>query len=194
MGVPYVNIPSPDPAFKNFVEYFTRPFLDSVKDFGLEVKVYSGAEVYRSGQIAELIEAALKRADVIRSILNEFRDVPLPKGWLPFDPLCQSCGKIATTKALSWHGDLVEYKCVGTEKIPGCGYEGESDYTRGEGKLTWRVEWPARWKLLGVTCEPFGKDHAVVGGSYDTGKLISEEVFGYGAPHPLPYEWLSLRG
>jgi lysyl-tRNA synthetase class 1 len=56
------------------------------------------------------------------------------------------------------------------------------------------VEWPARWKLLGVTCEPFGKDHAVVGGSYDTGKLISKRVFGHDAPHPLPYEWFSLRG
>ena len=30
---------------------------------------------------------------------------------------------------------------------------------KGEGKLGWRVELAARWKALGVTFEPFGKDH-----------------------------------
>ena len=31
------------------------------------------------------------------------------------------------------------------------------DIKSGAGKLTWRVEWAARWKIFGVTCEPFGK-------------------------------------
>jgi lysyl-tRNA synthetase class 1 len=63
---------------------------------------------------------------------------------------------------------------------------------KGGGKLTWRVDWPARWKALGVTVEPFGKDHASRGGSYDTGVAISREIFGYEAPHPIVYEWIML--
>ncbi|KXB05380.1 hypothetical protein AKJ49_00900, partial [candidate division MSBL1 archaeon SCGC-AAA382A03] len=48
--------------------------------------------------------------------------------------------------------------------------------------------------MLGVTCEPFGKDHAADGGSYDTGKIIAEEIYNYEAPEPVPYEWTDLEG
>jgi lysyl-tRNA synthetase class 1 len=42
--------------------------------------------------------------------------------------------------------------------------------------------------------EPFGKDHASRGGSYDTGKRFASEVFGIEAPFPMVYEWISLAG
>jgi len=194
LGMPYINIPSPDPSYENFVDFFQRQFVESLHEFGVKVKIYSGTEVYRSGKMASLIKIALENADKIRSILNKFRSRPLPDYWLPFDALCESCGRLATTRAYAWHDNYVSYRCEGCSYVSGCGHVGEADYTKGEGKLTWRVEWPARWKLLGVTCEPFGKDHAVVGGSYDTGKLISKRVFGYPAPYPVPYEWVSLKG
>ncbi len=193
LGMPYTNIPSPDQKHKNFVDYFAHAFIDSLNDFG-KVKIHSGAEIYRSGKMADFIRTSLKHADKIRKILNKYREKPLPDDWLPYDAICEECGRIATTKAYAWHDDYVSYRCVGCDYVAGCGHEGEADYTKGEGKLTWRVEWPARWKLLGVTCEPFGKDHAVVGGSYDTGKLIARQVFKFRAPYPLPYEWVSLRG
>ncbi len=66
--------------------------------------------------------------------------------------------------------------------------------TRGGGKLTWRVDWAARWQILGITCEPFGKDHAAAGGSYDTGVRIAREIFNYEPPYPVPYEWIHLKG
>ncbi len=194
LGVPYVDIPSPDPNYKNFVDYFARPFIESLGDFGINVKIYSGAEIYRSGKMAGLTKTALKQADKIRSILNKYRSELLPEDWLPYDAICEKCGRIATTRTFAWHGNYVSYRCEGCDYVSGCGHEGEADYTKGEGKLTWRVEWPARWKLLKVTCEPFGKDHAVVGGSYDTGKLIAKQVFKYRAPYPVTYEWVSLHG
>jgi lysyl-tRNA synthetase class 1 len=48
--------------------------------------------------------------------------------------------------------------------------------------------------MLGVTVEPFGKDHATRGGSYDTGVRIVREVFGAEPPLPIAYEWIALRG
>lgn len=194
LGYPYSTIPSPDPNFSSFVDYFQRPFVQVLREYGIKVRICSGAEAYRSGRMAELIRIALENSEKIREILNRYRDNKLPKGWLPFDPICENCGRMSTTVALSWHGDYVRYRCEGAQYVAGCGHEGEADYTRGGGKLTWRVEWPARWKLLGVTCEPFGKDHAVVGGSFDTGKLISREVFGWEPPYPIAYEWVSLKG
>jgi lysyl-tRNA synthetase class 1 len=194
LGMPYIDIPSPDPKYRNFVDYFARPFIESFDDFGIEMKIYSGAEIYRSGKMTELIKTALKHTDKIRAILNRYRSKPLPADWLPYDALCEQCGRLATTRSYDWHDTCVRYRCEGPDYVAGCGHDGEADFTRGQGKLTWRVEWPARWKLLGVTCEPFGKDHAVVGGSYDTGKLIAKHVFKCDAPYPVPYEWVSLKG
>ena len=68
------------------------------------------------------------------------------------------------------------------------------DIKSGNGKLTWRVEWAARWKIFNTTCEPFGKDHAASGGSYDVSSVISEKIFDYPAPYPVPYEWITLDG
>ena len=194
LGMPYRNIPSPDPSHENFVDFFAGPFLKALEDFGIKVRVYWGSEVYRNGRMADLTRGALERANEIREILNRYRDKPLPEDWLPYDAVCERCGRLATTRTYAWHDNLVHYRCEGCDYAAGCGHEGEADFTRDEGKLTWRVEWPARWKLLGVTCEPFGKDHAVVGGSYDTGRLTSKLVFDHEAPYPVPYEWVSLRG
>ena len=63
-----------------------------------------------------------------------------------------------------------------------------------QGKLTWRVEWAARWKTLGVTCEPFGKEHAAAGGSYDTCSAIVRQIFGYEPPVPIRYEHILVGG
>lgn len=194
LGMPYVDIPSPDSNHENFVDFFRDPFMDCLDDFGVTPEIYSGADVYRSGDMAPYIRKALEESDKIVDILNEFRSDPLGDNWLPYDPICSNCGKIATTEAYDWDDNYVYYTCEAADYTDGCGHEGKADYSKMEGKLTWRVEWPARWKLLGVTCEPFGKDHAAAGGSYDTGELIAREVFDYEPPEPIPYEWISLKG
>ncbi|KXA89818.1 hypothetical protein AKJ62_02330 [candidate division MSBL1 archaeon SCGC-AAA259D14] len=194
LGMPYIDIPAPEPGFDNFVEFFKKPFVDSLGEFGVDPEVYSSAEVYRNGELKDQIRTALRKADVIRDILDRYRSEPLREDWVPFDPICEECGKIATTRAYDWEGDYVYYICEGSDYVDGCDHKGKANYVKGEGKLTWRVEWPARWTMLRVTCEPFGKDHAADGGSYDTGKLIAREVFDHEPPEPIPYEWISLKG
>jgi lysyl-tRNA synthetase class 1 len=92
----------------------------------------------------------------------------------------------AKVVGFSSSGQTVDYEC-------GCGSRGTVPMAGG-GKLVWRIDWPARWKMLGVTVEPFGKDHATRGGSYDTGARIVREVFEGEPPFPIPYEWIRLKG
>jgi len=89
-------------------------------------------------------------------------------------------------KGFSEKTETVDYTCP-------CGGRG-SVSMRGGGKLTWRVDWPARWARIPVSIEPFGKDHATRGGSYDTGALICREVFKAPPPFPVTYEWISFKG
>jgi lysyl-tRNA synthetase class 1 len=74
------------------------------------------------------------------------------------------------------------------------GQEQTIKYDDGQVKLNWRLDWPARWWLLGVQAEPFGRDHATKGGSYDTGAALVKDIFGGQAPLPLPYNFINQTG
>ena len=61
-----------------------------------------------------------------------------------------------------------------------------------DGKLNWRIEWAALWKLLDVDFEPYGKDHATPGGSRDSCAEIIEKIFERKPPFGFPYEWVGF--
>jgi len=48
--------------------------------------------------------------------------------------------------------------------------------------------------IFGTSVEPFGKDHAADGGSYDTGEMIAEKIYGIKPPYPVRYEFVQLKG
>ena len=188
VGRPLSEIPCPCGAHANYAEHFLTPFLETLRLLRIEVTVFRGDELYKSGRMTPMIIAALKGRDVIASILHELTGKQIDSDWSPFDPLCPACHRITATTVtgFSERKETVDYRCE-------CGSSGSVPMAGG-GKLTWRVDWPARWKLLGVTVEPFGKDHATSGGSYDTGVRIVREVFAAEPPFPVTYEWISLKG
>jgi lysyl-tRNA synthetase class 1 len=67
-------------------------------------------------------------------------------------------------------------------------------YAAGEVKLDWRLDWPGRWWLLKVHVEPFGREHASAGGSYDTGVQIMKDIYESDAPIAVPYESIHMIG
>lgn len=197
LGMPYADIPDPDGCHANFVEHYEKILLEEVAAAGAFPKTYSGREMYKSGMYDEAIRIAVAKRLEIKAILDKFREKPLPDDWFPFTPICAKCGRIATPKVKLSDGKPT-YVCSdavvgkGENPISGCGHEADVDYHQG--KLVWRVEWASRWKFLGVTCEPFGKEHAAAGGSWDTGKLITEQIYAYPAPLPIIYEHFQVAG
>jgi lysyl-tRNA synthetase class 1 len=172
----------------SYSDHFLEPFLAALQELGIDAEVVRADELYASGGMDQVIGQALASRDTIASILTELTGKQVPATWSPFDVRCQACLRLtgATVTGFDGAAGTVDYRCS-------CGGEGRVPFAGG-GKLTWRVDWPARWKALGVTIEPFGKDHASRGGSYDTGVRIAREVFAAEAPHPVPYEWIALRG
>ena len=59
-----------------------------------------------------------------------------PYDRIPFNPICEKCGKIGTTLAYEWDKkkEIVKYKCEENlvEWAKGCGYEGEVSPYNGE--------------------------------------------------------------
>lgn len=189
VGRPLSEIPAPDQSETSYASYFLKPFLQSLERLGIVARVVKASEMYQQGLYTENIMKCLERKKDILDIISRLTGKPLDDTWSAFMPICEKDGRMDTTRVLSFNPEkkTIHYHCQA------CDNEGERKIAGG-GKLTWRLDWPARWQILGVTVEPFGKDHGSKGGSYDTGKLISKEIFDYEAPYPLVYEWISLKG
>jgi lysyl-tRNA synthetase class 1 len=187
VGKPLSEIPCPCGDHSSYAEHFLNPFLEATRTLGIDAKVLLSHELYAQGVYAEASKKVLDNVPRIREILQDVSKRDLPEDWYPYNPKCSSCGKITNARITDYEFPYVGYKCS-------CGHEGKADLRKDDGKLPWRVDWPARWWFLGVTFEPFGKDHAAAGGSYDTAKMISEEIFERKAPHYVVYEWIQLKG
>ncbi len=198
LGYPVSGIPDLDGCHDNFADHFIEPFLNDLEEFGVKPTPYSTTELYNSGKFYEGIKIALKNSERIIGILNKFRREPLPRDFIPWNPICERCGKISTTRPYDYGAGIVRYTCEDTPisggVVEGCGHKGESDIKKGRGKLPWRVEWAMRWSYFKVTCEPLGKEHASAGGSFWTSKVISKEIFQWDCPLPLIYEFFTLNG
>ncbi len=188
IGKPLSEIPCPTGCCGSYADHFLNPFLKSMERLDIKPEVYRADVMYKEGKFVKAITTALEHRDDIARILKEVSGRDVPPNWSPFQAICAACGRTNTSKVVGFDSanETVEYECD-------CGSKGVVSM-RGGGKLVWRVDWPARWPIFKVTIEPFGKDHATAGGSYDTGKRISEEVYGYPAPFPIVYEWIHLKG
>lgn len=188
VGMPISDIPCSCGAHKSYADHYLSSFLNSLDEIGVKPRVYRASEMYRNGDYVESIQIALENVEKIKNIIQEVSKRKIPKDWLPFNIKCDKCSKMSFAKPILYEYPIIEYKCS-------CGYESEADIRKGGvGKLPWRIDWPARWKMLNVTFEPCGKDLATVGGARDTGARIVEEVYNYPHPAIIVYEFILLKG
>ena len=196
IGHQLANIPPPDAngapdhdRFSKGISYarhFLEAFIEALNAIGVEIdEVIYNYDAYQSGKFAEASRTACNQADAIREVIERVSGRELDDDWFPWNPI-DAKGSIDGIRITGWDDPIVSW-------IDSDGNEGQSDVTKGEGKLPWRVDWPAKWVWRGVTMEPFGKDHGAAGGSYDTGKEICR-LLGKEPPYPTTYEWISLKG
>jgi len=186
IGKPLSEIPCPCMGHESYAIHFLEPFLESIDRLGVEYTPLLIDELYKKGRYAEGTSKVIEHKHEIKEILERVSGRSLPEDWFPYTPKCGECGTFGA-QVIGYEYPHVHYHCS-------CAHEGKADIRKDDGKLPWRVDWPARWWFLGITCEPFGKDHGAAGGSYDTGSEIVENIFNRPPPHPLMYEWIQLKG
>lgn len=181
---------------KNFGEFYAYDFLHAFRRLGCDQEIVWSHQLYESGQMDDVIREALDNVDKFRQIYKEVADYDLPKKWYPFQVICPECGKVGTTLVTDWDGEQVTFECQPNkvEWAKGCGYQGKISPFGGNGKLLWKVDWPAHWKAMGVNVEGAGKDHTSAGGSRDMANAICNRVFKITQPFDIPYEWILIRG
>ena len=197
MGTPLYKIPSPEPGYKSFADYFASEFIEVFNSINCYPQIIWSSELHRAGKMNEVIKLILDKTDVVRDIYKKVVKKERGVDWFPYNPICQKCRKIGTTKVFKWDGKYVYYRCEPhmVEWAEGCKHEGKVEPINENGKLVWKLDWPAHWKVIGITIESSGKDHMSAGGSYDMGVHFCKDVLGTVAPDALGgYEWFTIGG
>jgi lysyl-tRNA synthetase class 1 len=187
------DVPDPFGEHDSYASHNIAAFEASLAPLGIAPEFIRQHRRYRAGDYASGIRRALEQRDVLRGILDRSREATgdgkkLPGDWLPLAGFCGACGRDELD--LAWDGEWgVEVRCRD------CGHVRTVDLREGgDLKLPWRIDWPMRWAHERVVFEPGGKDHSSAGGSYDTGKDIVREVYGWQAPEYVGYDFVSIKG
>ncbi len=194
LGKPYTAIPDPFGCCDSYGDHFSTLIRAGAEGLGVDLEIVSNTALYEAGEFEAVTRELLADVDRARETLAPYQD-SVDESYVPFNPICAECGKITeTVTAVDAAAGTVDYRCTdmeaGDRTIEGCGHEGTASLR--EGKLPWRFEWPAQWRVLGVDFEPFGKDHAE--GSWPSGEDVARTVLGDEPPVPMVYEWFTLDG
>ncbi|TET28946.1 MAG: lysine--tRNA ligase [Candidatus Heimdallarchaeota archaeon] len=197
LGRPVSMIPDPWGCHNSYGQHMSSLLIEAIKQAGIIFTPVSANELYTSGKMAPQVIKLLTNAKRAGEIIEETTGQEKYLEALPYHAVCKQCGKIYTTKAISFDEKKgqVEYVCEGDEirgkMLDGCGYHGWADIVKGEGKLTWKTEFAARWDLLQIDFEAFGKD---IFESVTCNDQICKEIFEYEPPTHARYEMFLDKG
>ncbi|MDC0834163.1 lysine--tRNA ligase [Geitlerinema sp. CS-897] len=196
LGHPLCNVPSPGEGASDYAKYYSSEFFEVFDNLGVRPQIYYLRDLYREGKLNPYIDRFLQNAHLVREAYKQVSNADRAEDWYPFQVICQHCGKIATTVVSDYNGKEVFYTCKpdAMSYVEGCGGSGWVSPFDGNGKLPWKVEWVAKWDLLGVTIELAGKDHSQKGGSRDVANAIYRKVYGKKPPFHSPYEFILVGG
>lgn len=197
IGMPLSRVPFPNSSAENYGQFFSREFENVFRLLGINPEIIWETKLHEDGVLDEAIKIALDNVEKIQDIYQKVSgSKKREQGWLPFQPICQKCGKIGTTKAIKWEGKEIEYECLENlvSWAKGCGYKGKVSPFGGTGKLPWKIYWSARWFALGTTIEGEGKDLASKGGARDVANHIAKAVYKIEPPFDVPYEFFLFGG
>jgi lysyl-tRNA synthetase class 1 len=197
LGYSVSTIPDPFGCHESYGKHMSSLLLEALDKCGIQYQYYSAQDVYKRGLLLSEIRTILTNAKQIGEIIKQEVGQETYNAVLPFFAVCDKCGHLYTTRAYTFDPktDKVTYKCEGQEikgrLIAGCGHEGEVDIKSGEGKLTWKSEFAARWRALDIRFEAYGKD---IADSVRINDRICREVLGYEPPNHAQYEMFLDKG
>jgi len=189
LGQPLRVVPDPFDCHPSYGEHYLAQLHEGLEAIGaMPDESVSGYDAYREGAYVEQIVATLDKLAEVRRILTEVGGRQLDAQWSPVQILSENMS-FREWHFKAWNSEARTITWTGKD-----GSTGEVGIADGRVKLDWRLDWPARWAKYEVSIEPFGRDHATKGGSYDTGKALVRQIFGARPPVPVPYEFINLLG
>lgn len=191
IGKPVSEIKDPFGCHGSYGEHMSSLLMDGLDKLGMKYRFQSGYESYKSGLLVKQIGLILENAELIGKKIEELTGQKKYLESLPYFPQCENCGRLNVARPCRF--DPIEmkvyYRCTGDEIgrrwVEGCGHEGVADIRKGEGKLSWKVEFAARWSAFDIRFEAHGKE---LTDSVKINDWISDEILSFPHPYHVVYE------
>ncbi|MFA6328435.1 MAG: lysine--tRNA ligase [Candidatus Micrarchaeia archaeon] len=196
LGKPLTAVPDPTGKTASFGDYFLADAKAAMDKFGVKPEIVRATDLYSGGAMDKYARMFLKEEKKMRELVarTSLREA-LPDWWSPIMPVCEKCGKIATTRVVSHDGETYEYACDRDVKYTkGCGYVGKAKISGHSYKLTWRLHWPAWQDHFNTAAEGGGVDHFTRGGSRDTLVAVFKEIFKKEPPIGYKFGFILFEG
>jgi len=193
------SIPDPVEGCKHnsYGEHMSSLLLDGLDNLGIEYVHKTAHETYKNGLLVDQIHKILVNSKKIGDKIEEMTGQQKFQSVIPYFPICDACDKLYTTESFEYVTEekKIRYRCkdseIGSNKILGCGHEGESDITKGLGKLAWKVEFAARWNAFDIRFEAYGKD---IMDSVKVNDWVADEILEFPHPYHIKYEMFLDKG
>ncbi|MCL4403300.1 MAG: lysine--tRNA ligase [Candidatus Parvarchaeota archaeon] len=197
LGKPLAHVTDPFKCHVSYGEHYLQELMRLVDAMELNPVLVRSSELYEQGHFDSYTKRYLEEEDTVKEIVarSSLKEVSSMKDWSVIMPICEKCGKIATTRVLSHTDTEYEYSCdrdVGY--IKGCGYIGNASIYDHRYKLQWRVHWPTWQAYFNSDVEGSGVDHMTRGGSGDTAIAIHKEFLKRDPPILYKYGFVMFHG
>jgi lysyl-tRNA synthetase class 1 len=195
LGKPLCDVPDPTGKAESFGDHFLNEVKGLMGKFGVHAEIRRMNDLYGEGRFDEWAKFFLKNEAEAKRIVEESSGKQEKKEWSPLMPICQMCGKIATTRVISHDGESYKYVCDKDVKYTkGCGHSGENKIADHRYKIVWRLHWPAWKQVFKTSIEGAGMDHHTKGGSEDTCKMITHDLMKADCHIPFKYGFILFQG
>lgn len=168
----FTEIPCPKRCCSSYSSHYTNEILVMLRDFNINFsKILLGSEIARRPTFKAKILESLKKEKIINNILAHHQKSPFQLFYVQ----CDNCGKLYGSKMIfldTKNGDI-RYRCNF------CGHYGETNITKNEGKLKFKLETALIWKELEVNIDFEGIDEQR---ALNCSKEIFEILFGIPSP------------
>lgn len=197
LGKPLVYAVDPMDCHPSIGDHYLEQAELLMKALSLNINVLKVNELYDSGKFDSYARLYLKNEVEVKEIVasTSMKKAEELKEWSPIMPICDACGKIATTRVI-WHDyETYEYVCdkdVGYTK--GCGGSGKNKISDHKYKLQWRLHWPSWQAIFASSIEGSGVDHMTRGGSATTAYAVHKELLKREPPILYKYGFILVRG
>ncbi|MBZ0306956.1 MAG: lysine--tRNA ligase, partial [Anaerolineae bacterium] len=188
IGRPVSRIPDPFEEYPSFSARMNALLVKMLDELQLDYELRVSSVCYPEGAFNEQIKMVIQNYEAVQEIIFPYLRDETKEHWFPFFPICEHCGSISHTRvtAVDKENLILNYTCDREfGGVPGCGHSGQVQALNGNGKLQWKVDWPARWHAFGVHYEMFGKDLIE---SAEVGDRIVQRVFKGKPPVHMFYE------
>lgn len=198
LAKPVSTIPDPiGSCHASYGAHMSGLLLDALDRIKVKYRFQSATEAYRKGILVNQIDTILRNSDRLGRKISQLVGQQKYIETIPYFPICKVCRRLYVANAQQYLPDemKVVYTCsgsrIGQQEIRGCGFKGEADIRKGEGKLAWKVEFAARWHALDVKFEAYGKD---IMDSVRINDWVASDILGFSHPMHVKYELFLDKG